>query len=75
MFDEVGNLYVLEHDHIIMNHSGGRNFAYQVEPSYLETNEQEKAKNTMNLEKYDKGLKIDPIGNNYLVVKNKLHLS
>lgn len=32
MFDQQGDLYVLEHDHIIINHSGGRNFSYQIEP-------------------------------------------
>jgi hypothetical protein len=52
MFDAKDEVYVIENDHVVINDSGGRCFAYQLERcEYLEHQDDDF--------KYDRGLRVD----------------
>ncbi|TNV87578.1 hypothetical protein FGO68_gene12312 [Halteria grandinella] len=71
IFDANEEVYVLENDHIIMNDSGGRCFAYQLENSgYLDFIEE-----STDQIKIDRGLRIDRNHQNYMLIKDQLHIS
>lgn len=65
MFDEKGDIFILDQDHVIINSSGCRCFSFQVQGGV----------SNRNFAKLDRGCRIDPLNSNYMLLPNNLHLT
>ena len=70
MFNSKGELYILESDHVVINKSGGRCFAYQLEGNNYLDNAKKLASGRHNLERLDKGSRVDTKNSNFIIVRN-----